>query len=79
MKLSPLLIGEIFRVFVNTLTPGDKYRVQDCEHLQLPIQKQLSEKRKTFSGILVPFLESTSHFKHFEKKMIVIANVFPKS
>ena len=29
---------------------------------------QLSEKRKTFSEFSVTFLESTSEFKHFEKK-----------
>ena len=39
---------------------------------------QLSEKRQTFSQFFVPFLESTSKFKHFLKRMIVIANVFPK-
>ena len=32
------------------------------------------KKKKCF----LVFSESTSNFKHFEKKMIVIANVFPK-
>ena len=66
--MSPLVLGEILRVFVNRLTADDKYRVQDCENLPLPIQMQLSEKRKTFSQFFVTFLESTSNFKHFEKK-----------
>ena len=39
---------------------------------------QLSEKQKNFSEFSVPFLESTSSFEHMEKKMMVIANVFPK-
>ena len=39
---------------------------------------RLSKKRKTFSRFFVPFLESTSNFKHFEKNIIVAANVFPK-
>ena len=39
---------------------------------------QLYEKPKAFPQLLVPFLESTSNLKHFEKKMIIIANVFPK-
>ena len=47
--MSPLVIGEILGVFVNTLTADGKYPVQGCENLQLPIQMQLSEKRKTFS------------------------------
>ena len=66
--MSPLVLGEILGVFVKTLTAGDMYPVQGCENLQLPIQMQLSEKRKTFSEFFVPFLESTSNFKHFEKK-----------
>ena len=56
--MSSLVLGEILAVFVNTLTPDAKYDVQDCENFQLPIQIQLSEKRKTLSEFLVPFLES---------------------
>ena len=36
---------------VNILTSHGKYPVQGCENVQLPIQMQLSEKRKTFSSI----------------------------
>ena len=35
-------MGEIFGVYVNTLTADGKYPVQYCENLQLPIQMQLS-------------------------------------
>ena len=66
--MSPLEVGEIFRVFLNTLTAEHKYPVQDCQNLQLPIQMQLSEKRKTFSESFVTFQESTSNFKQFERK-----------
>ena len=65
--MSPLVLGKILGVFVKTLTAGDMYPVQGCENLQLPIQMQLSEKRKTFSQFFVPFLGSTSNFKDFEK------------
>ena len=44
-KMSPLMLGEILGVFVNTLTTDGKYPVQGCENLQLPIQMQLSKKR----------------------------------
>ena len=67
-KMSPLVLGEILGMCVNILTPDGKYHVQDCENLKLGIQMQLSEKRKTFSRFFVPFLESTSNFKHFESK-----------
>ena len=66
--MSSLVLGEILGVFVNTLTAGGNYLVPDCENFQLPIEMQLSEKRKTFSQFFVPVLESTSIFKHFEKK-----------
>ena len=76
--MSPLVLGEILEVFLNILTADGKYRVQGCGNMQLPIQMQLSEKQKIFSEIFIPFLESTSNFKHFEKKMIIIANAFPR-
>ena len=68
-KISPpIVLGEILGALVNTLTVHGKYPVQDCENLQLPIQMQLSEERKNFSQFRIPFLQSTSNFKHFAKK-----------
>ena len=61
-KMAPLVLGEILGVFLNTLTADGKYPIPDCENLQLAIQMQLSEKRKTFSQFFVPFSESTSNF-----------------
>ena len=66
--MSPVVLGEILGVFVNTLTADVEYPVQDCKNLQLPIQMQLSQKRKKLSHIFVQFLEATSISKHFEKK-----------
>ena len=67
-KMSPLIFCEISRLFVNTLTGDRKYSVQDCENMPLPIQMNLSEKRKTFSQFFGLFLEYTSNFKRFEEK-----------
>ena len=36
----PIVLAEIFVVFVNTLTLDGMYLVQDCDNLQLPIQMQ---------------------------------------
>ena len=66
--MCPIVLGEILGMFVNILTADGKYSVQGCEKLQLPIQMQLYEKRKTFSQFFISFLESTSKFKHFERK-----------
>ena len=76
-KMSPLVLGKIFGVFLYTLTGDGTYPVEDWEYLQFPMQMQLSEKRKTFSELFLLFLESTN-FKHLEKNMIIIPNVFPK-
>ena len=64
--MTPLVLSEILEVIVNTLTADDKYPVQDCKNLPLEIQMQLSEKK--ISQFFVPFLQSTSNFKHLEKK-----------
>ena len=68
LKMSPMVLGEILGVFFNALTAVGKYLVQDSQNLQLPIQMQLSQKRKSFPDFFVPFLESISNFKHFQKK-----------
>ena len=66
--MSPLVLGEIFGMFLKTLIANARYPVQGCENLQLPIQMQLSEKQKTISQFFLRFLESISNFKHFEEK-----------
>ena len=64
----PVVLGEVLLVFVKIWTADGKYPVQDCDNLQLPIQMQLSEKRKTFSQFFFfPFLEAKPNFKDFEK------------
>ena len=54
-------------VFRNKLTVNDKYPVQDCVNLSSPFQMQLCLKPTIFSDLFVPFLESTSNFRPFEK------------
>ena len=77
--MSPEVSGKMLAFSVNTLTSDGKYPVQGCENLQLPIQMQLSEKQKTFSEFFFHFLNLHQILNIFKKKMIVIANVFPKS
>ena len=55
-------------MFGNTLTSNDKYPIWDCVNFFSPIQMQLSLKVTFFSNFFVPFPESTSNFKHFERK-----------
>ena len=42
------------------------------------IQMHLSQKEKIFSQFFSPFFESALNFEHFQKKMTLIAYVFPK-
>ena len=67
-KMSPLVLGGMVGLSGNTLTADGKYFVQNCQNFPRPIEKQWSEKRKSFSEFFVPFLVSTSNFKHFEEK-----------
>ena len=55
-------------MFRNTLTANDKYPVRDCVNFSSPIQRRLSLKPTIFSEYFGPFLQSTSNFKHLEKK-----------
>ena len=65
-------------MFVNTLTADGKYRGQYCENLQLPIQMQLSEKRKTFSQFFFHFWNLHQILNILIKKVMAMANVFPE-
>ena len=76
--MSPLVLREIFRVFVNTVTSDGNYPVQDCQYLQLPIKMKLSGKQKRFPHFLCDFWNLHQILKFLKKKMIFIANVFPK-
>ena len=42
------------------------------------IQMHLYQKQKIFSRFFSPFFESKLNFEHFQKKMTLIAYVYPK-
>ena len=73
-----LVLCKIIRLFFNTLTDDDKYSLLYRDNLTQPIQILLSQKQKAFYQFFSAFLESTLSFKHFQKKMTLIADVFPK-
>ena len=77
-KKSLLLTWKILQLLVNTLAANEKYPVLNRDNLTIPIQMQLSQKRKTFSEFLATFFKSTLNFECFEKKMTLIAFVFRK-
>ena len=68
MKKSLLLIFSPIGLFVKTLTADDTYSLFNSENLREPIQMQLYKTLKIFSQHFAQLVESTSNFKHFEKK-----------
>ena len=73
-----LVLCKILGLFVNTLSEDDKYCLLYNDNLLQPIQILLSEKRRTFSNFFSAFLKSTLNFEHFQKKVTLISDVFPK-
>ena len=66
--MSLLVMSEILRLFINTLTADDSYFVHNKEHLRQLIQMQFSKKQKSFYQNFGTFLKFTSNFEQFEKK-----------
>ena len=73
-----LVLCKISGLFLNTLTDDDKYSLLYGDNLMQPIQILLSQKQKTFFEFFSAFLKSTLNFEHFQKKINLIADVFPK-
>ena len=73
-----LVLWNILGLFVNTLSEDDKYCLLCQDNLLQPIQILLSHKQKTFSEFFSAFLKSTLNFEHFQRKIKLIADVFPK-
>ena len=66
------------RLFVHTLSDDDNYCLLYRDNLTQTIQILLSQKQQAFSQFFSAFLKSTLNFEHFQKKMTLIADVFPK-
>ena len=66
--MSALVTSEIFRLFLNTLTPNDKYsrRYKHIFWQQLPTH--VSQEEKTFCQFLIAFLKCAWNLEHSEKK-----------
>ena len=66
--MSALVISEIFRLFVNTLSPDDKYSRRNKQIFWQQLQTSLSQKGKMFFSFFIAFLKCTWKIKHSEKK-----------
>ena len=66
--MSALVTYEIFRRFINTLTPVDKYSSRNMPIFWQQIQTSLSQKGNTFCQFFIAFLKCAWNLGHSEKK-----------
>ena len=66
--MSPLVTSEIFRLFLNTLTPDDKYSRRYMQIFWQQLQTTWSQKAKTLCGFFIAFLKYAWNLEHSEKK-----------
>ena len=67
-KKTLLVISKILRLFITTLTADEKYFLLNRDSTTQPIQMQLSQKQKEFSGFSLQRLKSSLNFEHFQKQ-----------
>ena len=66
--MSSLVTSEIFRLFVNTLTPDEKYSRRNMKIFWQQLQTFLSQEEKTFYGFFIAFPKCAWNLEHSEKK-----------
>ena len=66
--MSVLVISEMFRVLVNTLTSDDKYSRRNMKIFWQQLQTLLSQEEKTFRGFFIAFPKCAWNLEHSEKK-----------
>ena len=66
--MSSLVTSEIFRLFVNTLTPDKKYSRSNMLIFWQQLQTPFSQEGKTFFRFFIKFLKCAWNLEHSEKK-----------
>ena len=66
--MSALVTSEIFRLFVNTLTPVDKYSRRNMQISWQQLETLLSQEEKTFRGFFIALPKCAWNLEHSEKK-----------
>ena len=71
--MSELVTSEIFRLFVNTLSPDDKYSSRNMQIFREQLTTPLSQEENTFCRFLIAFLKYAWNLEHSEKKKSILA------
>ena len=66
--MSALVTSGIFRLFLNTLTPADKYSRRNMQIFWQQLQTPLSQQGQSFWEIFIAFLKCAWNLEHSEKK-----------
>ena len=66
--MSALVTYEIFRLFVNTLTPDVKYSRRNMKIFWQQLETLLSQEEKTFCQFLIAFPKCAWNLEHSEQK-----------
>ena len=67
-KQSALVTSEIFRLFVNTLTPDVKYSRRNMQIFWHQLQTILFQQEKIICGFFIAFPKCAQNLEHSEKK-----------
>ena len=71
--MSALVTSEIFRLFVNTLTPDDKYSRRYMLIFWQQLQTPLSQKGMVVFRFFIAFLKCAWNLQHSQKKKSILA------
>ena len=71
--MSVLVLSEIFRLFVNTLTPDDKYSRRYMQIFLQQLQTPLSQKGKGFFRFFIAFWNVHEIYNIQKKKKSILA------
>ena len=66
--MSALVISDIFRLFVDTLSPDDKYSRRNMQIFWEQLQTLSSQEREAFCDFLIAFLKCAGNSEHSKKK-----------
>ena len=66
--MSALVTSEIFRLFVNSLSPDIRYSRRNIQIFWEQLQTLLSQKRDAFCQFLIAFLKCAWNLEDFRKK-----------
>ena len=71
--MSALVVFEIFRLFVNTLTPDDKYSRRYTQLFWKQLQKRLSQKGMLFFDFRLHFWNLLEIYNILKRKKSILA------